>query len=589
MTETNGATKLPYSAIFWATDKKLRAVLGNEDPAPWLDVDPSALSFPGEDPAAYCSACKFQERAKLVLLRALLTGSLTATFVDGEEKQAIPGWAWDCPSRNAHILFDGRLPLDPLLPDEWLRWSRVPFEFDQTEIDTLLDSAAALQIEGLPAMPPAFDCAERPKKVPQRLPPKQPWITLSQAISWAAFRVSLDRNDLFDVMEDGSVCGTKIRTRRAVADATAALLLQASGGDIKMMGKLTPFGMVPLRMTGGGSVQTEEIPAYRLIDFGLFDYLSDGLSFGQGVRWHSDEGPYFRVIDPNPPDSYEEVKVKRDALLATLPAPHSDVVALMLAMLPASLPEIGLVMGLDEAICLTAYGKPSNDLHVWTNAAGDLDITNSDGESLISDNMDSKTSEPIERYVAANRALCKALRDGSLTGYVAPSDRVALVVPRLYWNSVAPDNLEVIFRGSNVGENGGGSRVLLSRTMFDEWRKSNAGHDIKGTSSTRAPGINGRGHQPVVLAPSDSDAEQFNQTAKVKRGPVPNAKWPEAIREVAAQVKAANYTVPLRRDQKTKIANKLIKWFNDPEGGPSLASAMNYAKNVIALLPRREL
>lgn len=496
MTDANEVAKPPYKAIFWATEKKLRAVLGNEDPAPWLDVDPSALSFPGEDPATYRSACKFQERTKLVLLRALLTGSLTATFVHGDETQVVPGWAWECPQRHTHIVFDGRLRLDPLLPDEWLRWSRSEFNFDQADFDAWLDTTTSLQIDRLPAQPEAFDGGKRPNNVSERLPPKQPWITLSQAISWAAFRVSLDREDLFDVLKDGSACGTQIQTRRAVADATAELLMQASGGGIKMMGKLTPFGALPLRMIGGGAVQTEEIPPHRLIDFGLFDYLSDGLSYGRGVRWHSDEAGYVRVIDPYPADCFEEVKVDRAALLIHFPARRRSLMSEIRAVLPASFPDIGLVMGLEEAICWTAFDKPSNDMDVWVNASGEMVFTDSDGANLFRGDPPPDPSERMTKYTAAHRILRRPLREGSLVAYVSPDNGSPFAIPRVYWYRNEFDILDVIYQGFEPGEKGTGSPVLLSRDKFETWRKSQA-----------AP----------------PDAEHPDEAAKVKRGPVTDA------------------------------------------------------------------
>ena len=104
--------------------QRVKAAVPDADPAPWLDVSPVLIEMFSEgDEVAFVRRKKMEERSMLVLQRGLLSGSLQAHFSDGLESRDVPGWAWVGAERNEHVWFEGRLPLDVFLPDEWQRWS----------------------------------------------------------------------------------------------------------------------------------------------------------------------------------------------------------------------------------------------------------------------------------------------------------------------------------------------------------------------------------------------------------------------------------------------------------------------------------
>src|SRR5690606_25540207 len=113
---------------------------------------------------------------------------------------------------------------------------------------------------------------------------------------------------------------------------------------------------------------------------------------------------------------------------------HRDpTVAALFVPLPASVPDIGPVMALDEALSWLAYGKPSQDIEIWQNAAGDLILRDRSG-AIIEPSRDGFPPPHLEKYRQACLTIHAALRDGSLPTYVAPAMGTPLLVPRFYWN-----------------------------------------------------------------------------------------------------------------------------------------------------------
>ena len=159
------------------------------------------------------------------------------------------------------------------------------------------------------------------------------------------------------------------------------------------------------------------------------------------------------------------------------PSEQSAALRAMLAMLPASLPDIGLAIGIEEALSWTAYGKPSNDIDVWKNVAGDFVLADS-ARAALSDGDSTQLPEHLMRYVESNRSIWRALRDGTLASYVAPNGGPALAIPRLYWNKRNPELVDSIFEGVPTSDLGAGYPVLLSRRAFESWRAAQSVHEL---------------------------------------------------------------------------------------------------------------
>jgi transposase len=74
-------------------------------------------------------------------------------------------------------------------------------------------------------------------------------------------------------------------------------------------------------------------------------------------------------------------------------------------------------MGLEEAICWTAHGKPSNDLLMWESAAGELLFRDRSGK-VFELGEDREVPEEVARdrgrRRAAMLAIWNAMRDGKL-------------------------------------------------------------------------------------------------------------------------------------------------------------------------------
>ena len=158
--------------------------------------------------------------------------------------------------------------------------------------------------------------------------------------------------------------------------------------------------------------------------------------------------------------------------------------------LPASLPDIGPVMALEEALCWLAYDKPSYDAEVYQNAAGDFVVTGPNGK-LVPSALERATL--IEQYRTAARNMHAALLGGGLLSYLAPENGQPLAVPRLYWNRVHPERLSPVYRGiSSTTDLGAGCPILLSRQTFDEWRDE-LPSQIDG--SARGPSLASAEHQ----------------------------------------------------------------------------------------------
>ena len=441
--------------------QRVKAAVPDADPAPWLDVSPVLIEMFSEgDEVAFVRRKKMEDRSMLVLQRGLLLGAVRAHFSDGLECRDVPGWAWEGAERNEHVWFEGRLPLDVFLPDEWQRWSCHSVYLDRDAFTKWMDSQPLHDPADLPALPLPYDAQSKPDRVKKRLPPDAPFVTLSEALTWIAFGFALDRDGL-----DRAISGHAFDItdpQAALSAAMAKLAVRASGGQIAARGKY-----VESHLTDENKVLTEPIDPVRFEDFAQFDILYDGLRYGTGLTWTKGGSALERTMQDRR-DAFRAVKVSRADLLDLFPN-EEDMARVFLVPLPAALPEIGTVMPLEEALSWLAHGKPSHDIEIWQNAAGDLILRDPSG-AVIEPRTDGSPPQFMETYRQSSCKLHGALRDGSLPAYVAPKNGSSLLVPRFYWNHVNPESLHHIYRGMTPDDHGAGCPILLSRRAFGEWR-----------------------------------------------------------------------------------------------------------------------
>ncbi len=531
--------------------QRVKAAVPDADPAPWLDVSPVLIEMFSEgDEVAFVRRKKMEDRSMLVLQRGLLAGAVRAHFSDGLESRDVPGWAWAGAERNEHVWFEGRLPLDVFLPDEWQRWSCHSVYLDRDAFTEWMDSQLLHDPADLPALPLPYDAQSKPVPVKKRLPPDAPFVTLSEALTWIAFGFALDRDSL-----DRAISGHAFEStdpQAALSAAVAKLALRASGGQIAARGKY-----VESYSTDEKKVLTAQIDPVRFEDFAQFDILYDGLRYGTGLTWNKGGSALERALQDRR-DAFRSVKISRADLLKLFPD-QDDTARAFAVPLPAALPDIGTVMPLDEALSWLVHGKPSHDIEIWQNAAGDLIFRDPSG-AVIEPRVDGSPPPFMETFRQASRALHDALRDGSLPAYVAPAIGSPLLVPRFYWNGVNPESLHHVYRGMTPDDHGAGCAVLLSRQAFGAWRATLA----------------------TITQP-----EKRGQTRNGRKrpGPAPDPDWPHAIAKVTQDCIAAGYTRPLKRGGKAAIQTMLLNYMADKDKHFSDDIAAKHAEAVIAALP----
>lgn len=531
--------------------QRIKAAVPDADPAPWLDVSPGLIEMFSEgDEGAFVRRKKMEERSMLVLQRGLLSGAVRAHFSDGLESCDVPGWAWAGVERNEHVWFEGRLPLDVFLPDEWQRWSCHSVYLDRDAFTEWMDSQPLHDPAGLPALPPPFDAQSKPEPVKKRLPPDAPFVTLSEALTWIAFGFALDRDSLDRAISGHAFDATD--PQAALAAAMAKLAVRASGDQIATRGKY-----VESHSTDENKVLTAPIDPVRFEDFAQFDILYDGLRYGTGLTWEKRNSTLDRVLQDRR-DAFRSVKVNRADLLKLFPD-QDDTARAFFVPLPAALPDIGSVMPLDEALSWLAFDRPSFDTQVWQDASGNLSITDPYGNPFPASEA-GRFPPHLEAYVSASRTIHEALRDGSLPAYVAPTNGSPLLVPRFYWNGVNPESLHHVYRGMTPEDDGAGCPVLLSRQSFHAWGAS----------------------LPTLSQPK----KRMQAGNRRKRpGPAPDPDWPHAIAKVTKDCVAAGYKRTRKRGDKAAIQTMLLSYMADKDKHFSDDIAAKHAETVIAALP----
>lgn len=301
-----------------AFHKRAKEAATEPDPAPWFYVPPGLIDMFAEgDEAEFVRRKKLDNRTARYMLRGLLTGSLKAHFSDENESHNIPGWAWRGRETDESIWFESRLQLSVFLPEEWQRWSCHRVFFDQSELAAWMDGLDLAAIEGLAELPDPSDISELPEPETLRLPPERTFVNLSEALSWIAFRFSLNCDGLLRAMGDPALNIADPQAK--LADAMEHLADYGCGGHIRLLGKYLESHDVDEK-----KVLTAEIDPIRLLDFAQFDSLHDGLHHGTGLTWiNSAGGVIDRAFGSGRRDSYRSVKVDREGLLAAFPLLNS--------------------------------------------------------------------------------------------------------------------------------------------------------------------------------------------------------------------------------------------------------------------------
>jgi hypothetical protein len=153
-----------------------------------------------------------------------------------------------------------------------------------------------------------------------------------------------------------------------------------------------------------------------------------------------------------------------------------------------------------------------------------------------------------------------AMRSGDILAYVAPADGQPFTVPRNYWNWADNQSLEILYRGMPDSFFGRGCPILLSRQAFDTWRTTtNVVHD-------------------------QAKRKKVNEM-RGRPGPAPDSDWPTAMAWATSECIAAGYRRPLKRGEQAAIKDMLLNYMAEREKEFSEATARNYAKQVISVLP----
>ena len=146
------------------------------------------------------------------------------------------------------------------------------------------------------------------------LPPAEPFVTLSHALGWIAFGVSMNSGQLHEVLSQ-DLYGEH-DPQEAIKAAVAQLVELGRGERIAMQGKYCSSHREEKH-----TLLTTPIEPIKLADYRQFNYLSDELRHGEGLTWwRTDEGVN-RQIDKRRKarNSFTEVSVDRVNLLREFP------------------------------------------------------------------------------------------------------------------------------------------------------------------------------------------------------------------------------------------------------------------------------
>lgn len=142
------------------------------------------------------------------------------------------------------------------------------------------------------------------------LPPEGQFVTLSHALSYIAFGVSMGNDHLHEVLNLDRY--GEHDPQEAIAAALDELLASAGSERVAFRGKYRAH-----RDEGDASLLTDKIEAIKFDDYRQFSYLEEELRHGKGLLfWHDGSGQVFHdLFGGGRKDSFVQVTVNRADLL----------------------------------------------------------------------------------------------------------------------------------------------------------------------------------------------------------------------------------------------------------------------------------
>lgn len=146
------------------------------------------------------------------------------------------------------------------------------------------------------------------------LPPELQFVTLSEALSWIAFGVSMDNDKLHEVLSLDRY--GDLDPQAAIKAAVAQLTDLGSGEKVTMRGKFRSGHHEKEKILLTGAIEPIKLQDYR-----LFGFLDDELMHGDGLLFSRDENDmvFDQVIRDGRKESYLKVTVNRTDLLREFP------------------------------------------------------------------------------------------------------------------------------------------------------------------------------------------------------------------------------------------------------------------------------
>lgn len=292
--------------------RRLQACIGEAaqdiDPAPWFDANFKVENWGGD-----ANQWKIQAATKVALICGLRTGDLVGIAeVDGEIR-AVPSWAWHFASwESVQVNWPVRLP------DELAEWRGVLVEkLDASRFEEWLAtfSFRPLAPDDLPhSSEPTPDLQLR------KLLPETGTVTLSECVSWVAWRYALSGPELMAAIDQGEFGPLGERQMR---DAFAQVLAKAKSTPpkIELFGRYQPIFR-------GSKEAARQLGKSDLIDFARFNAQDESLERGKGFAWDaSTSDPAFSL-----PDAFVDIEAPREQLLTAFPEAPSDLQTYSMAL-----------------------------------------------------------------------------------------------------------------------------------------------------------------------------------------------------------------------------------------------------------------
>lgn len=532
----------------------LKVQYADADPAPWHEVINAEYWGPygGDRPEEYTIRQKLTARLVATFQRAMFANELSPAFFDGSNFHAIPAAAFLRDKIVEGGLRDGGLEIDPLWPDDWQLWANHGWAIPKPQFQEWLASERALTPEALPPNPEQFGVSSIPL-ITHRQPSQSGRVSLSEAVTWIAFGIALDGERLSRALRWQRLAGGDLEmAQHMIEDAAHRLLCAGSDKRVSFFGR-------HLQHRNDRGQRMEAIDPLALDDYRQLLIVGDNaLHYGEGLamRYRAINDAVLETSVRS--DYFNNVTVDRAELLKFFPGTLDSMRALTMP-LPALLPGIGAVIGLEEAVCWLAYGRPSHDTAVYADGEGNLIFRDPDGAE-VPDVLVGEMPAHLVAFIGANKAIWAALQDGTLRGLVAPAEGAALSIPRVYWTSLNRECLEYLYHGTASSDAGRGCPVLLSRQAFDDWRA-------------------------MLPQPAKPDKGVNVKAARKRPGPAPDPDWPHALAKVTQDCIAAGYKHRRKRGDKAAIQTMLLNFMAAKDKHFSEDIAAKYAEKVIAALP----